>query len=1068
MSFTLTITFSNTGGTQATGVGAALTFGGYTYLTPNAPALVILNAGGTSTQAFTIAVGALATSATVTMSAMWSGTEAISTRAINGGPNTQTVVIQAQANVAISSMVISGANGVGPYVGGMNFTLTITYSNIGGTTANNVNATLTFGGYAFLAQVNNPAPVSIFATSTNTQAFTISAAAAATSATVTISATWTGTESISNDPLNGGPNTQTVVIQSQANVQLTTIVDTTNNAPYMTGNVFVVTVTFNNLGEAPATVDAVLTFGGYSFLVSDNPGSVLVAGLGSQTQVFTVSVQAGAPSAAVIISATWRGNEVGTNRPISGSVLPSGTETVAITNEVLQIFRVSGARAFTGINNGTGVNTTVALGATFLVTVGVRNLNSIPVTIDQIEITFWFAAGVVQGGFTYSALVSPGIIAGSSSQLFNIPVQAIAGVFVGPFNYRFAVTALVNYSSGVIADTAITEPVYSYRDSIVVVNSFLSVAFNSANPGLSIDVASGADVPVVIRYTITSTCWETISLAFTNVAFSDLAYVVGGSVQVPANGSVSIPAFGSRVVWLNFTVDASAVTMTDTLDFSFDVVNDVATKGLSQASAPTQTFTLSSLVVVTSWRVDVTRVNGTLVLNTSTAIGFFDSFRLNVSASAPNLDIYMTIVASGDATHSVTLFWPMTQTAPAQYSMSYAMSSMGRSDPLASQNGWLNISLVYRLTGTDFPLDEFGNVLYFIPAPLGLTALNVAGVNINLASTPFAADVEATLVSLVRASFTNAWTHAASVQVLLAAKDPASMGSADVLYQISMTFSAGTWNWQVSSSTPAIGALWHAGRSPGLVYVYFNVTDTYGNQYSSSEIPLMSCAVLRVVDHVAPAVDISSIEDLARQILDPASSYELHVIVPVPTGESFVRSVVMYLSSTQPSGNSLTAWQNVAGVSTIRFSLISADTGEWMAVLQPQAAGSTLHWAFYALDYSGNDNAAGLTAGSLDLVYAAAPPTAAIEEPIGYALLGVMAFGLVFAISYRVQQGVQSVKKAKKVSAAVKKAAPGKTIGGTSSTKSPISKDIPTKSCPICKAKIGADLSECPYCHRKF
>ena len=34
--------------------------------------------------------------------------------------------------------------------------------------------------------------------------------------------------------------------------------------------------------------------------------------------------------------------------------------------------------------------------------------------------------------------------------------------------------------------------------------------------------------------------------------------------------------------------------------------------------------------------------------------------------------------------------------------------------------------------------------------------------------------------------------------------------------------------------------------------------------------------------------------------------------------------------------------------------------------------------------------------------------------------------------------------------------------------KTPISKDIPTKICPMCNATIGADLAECPYCQYKF
>ncbi len=138
-----------------------------------------------------------------------------------------------------------------------------------------------------------------------------------------------------------------------------------------------------------------------------------------------------------------------------------------------------------------------------------------------------------------------------------------------------------------------------------------------------------------------------------------------------------------------------------------------------------------------------------------------------------------------------------------------------------------------------------------------------------------------------------------------------------------------------------------------------------------------------------------------------------------------------------------------------------------MLMFPPQPAGSELYWTVYVLDYAGNDNSASMAPNPATLLYQALAPAAAAEEPVGFMMFGVMLFGLVFAISYRVQQGVQAVKKAKKVSAAVKAAPESKTIGGTGK-KTPLSKDIPTKACPVCKAKVGADLDECPYCHKKF
>ncbi len=403
------------------------------------------------------------------------------------------------------------------------------------------------------------------------------------------------------------------------------------------------------------------------------------------------------------------------------------------------------------------------------------------------------------------------------------------------------------------------------------------------------------------------------------------------------------------------------------------------------------------------------------------------------------------------------------------------MITMDRSSLLARQTGYIGITLQYQIGGIAYPIDNgvYNSVLYFIPAPLSLTALSVTdGVSpvqvVNVAATPITVECEASRISEFTATLANNWTQAQNVSFLFV------NGVDTILYTLYLTLAAGTWTCDVYGSIASeIRTYWQAGKAPGTVRIRLNVTDTWGNMYALSERALMPLIELKIVDHIVPTVDISAVESFALQsataALDPESTYALHVFVAVPTGEAYIRKVIMYLSPTAISGSSLAAW-NAAGAQMLEFSLISAATGEWMAVLPAQASGANLRWAVYVIDYAGNNNSASLTTSSITaariLVYAA-DPTAAIEAPVGYVLLGVMAFGLIFAISYRVQQGVQSVKKAKKVSAAVKKAAPGKTIGGTG-TKSPISKDIPTKSCPICKAKIGADLDECPYCHKKF
>jgi hypothetical protein len=116
----------------------------------------------------------------------------------------------------------------------------------------------------------------------------------------------------------------------------------------------------------------------------------------------------------------------------------------------------------------------------------------------------------------------------------------------------------------------------------------------------------------------------------------------------------------------------------------------------------------------------------------------------------------------------------------------------------------------------------------------------------------------------------------------------------------------------------------------------------------------------------------------------------------------------------------------MAGVANVTFSRTSGEN--WMGVMPKQASGAKLYWAVYVVDYADNSNSAGLAPGAGTLNYMVSPEGG--KAVGGSIFLGLVGFGVIFAISYRVQQGVQSVKKAKKVSAPGKKmfaekAAPG-------------------------------------------
>ncbi|MBN2150488.1 MAG: lamin tail domain-containing protein, partial [Candidatus Lokiarchaeota archaeon] len=310
MAFTARVTFGNTGGTAAT-VDATLVFnsGTYMFLSQSDPAGVSVAAGGTQVQDFLVSVSAAATTASVTVNATYTATEAISSRAFagNAGGSVVSVSIQSRAQVSITS--VQYTSGSGTYVGGMSFTVRVSFSNTGGTLAQNVDSALTFGGYTGLTP-SDPVAVSVAAAGSANQDFTITASAGASTAAVTITATWTGTEAISGRSMSGDTPADTLVInmQAQANVAITSLAVTTPRAapgPYVGGESFTLRVTFGNTGGTVATVDATLDDGSYSGLTFGNPGSVAVAAGGTQAQDHGISSATGASTAAVTITATW-------------------------------------------------------------------------------------------------------------------------------------------------------------------------------------------------------------------------------------------------------------------------------------------------------------------------------------------------------------------------------------------------------------------------------------------------------------------------------------------------------------------------------------------------------------------------------------------------------------------------------------------------------------------------------------------------------------------------------------------------------------------------------------------
>ncbi|MEX2684523.1 MAG: hypothetical protein Q6373_023335 [Candidatus Sigynarchaeota archaeon] len=396
MTFVVRVTFSNTGGTSANGVSATLTYGSYVSLSSNASSSIGISAGATRSIDFLITVATNAMTAAVVINATWTGTEAISLRAISGdaGGNTRLVNIQSQASVTITS--INYLTGSGTYVGGMTFDVRVSFRNNGGTLATSITATLGFGGYGSLS-TNASNTISIAAGATGYLDFQISVAALATSALVTISATWTGTEAISMRALNGnsGSNTLNVNIQSQTLVQFVKIFDLYGGSTpeYVAGMNFTMRVEFTNRfgGTDAINFTVYLNFFGNSFLTTNASAPVTIAaGQNSSYIDFLVYISSTATNSFVYIGASWTGQEAISFRPFNGKVDQIGIVAAAI-------IKARAAPSIVGINFLTGIGTYIG-GMTFTVSVAYSNIGGVTANDMMAVLSF--------GGYPFLSVVS--------------------------------------------------------------------------------------------------------------------------------------------------------------------------------------------------------------------------------------------------------------------------------------------------------------------------------------------------------------------------------------------------------------------------------------------------------------------------------------------------------------------------------------------------------------------------------------------------------------------------------------------------------------------------------------
>jgi hypothetical protein len=439
MTFAIRVAFQNQGGTAATGVTAAPNFATYPGLSlGNSSSSVTISASNTGYVDFLIQVASNALSnASVLVRATWTGTEQYSGRALSGAsgisvPPNLNVAIQRQSNVTVSSIT----TGSGTYVGGMTFVTRVGFSNTGGTAANSITATLSYGGYTSLS-ANSSASISLGVGATGYVDFLVTVSVAASSQNpVTISTSWSGTEAISTRSISGsssaGTNLQ-VAIQSQATVSITSITYRTGTGTYVGGMTFVVRIVFSNAGgTATNSITAVLAYGGYSSLSANASASIAISAGGTSSIDFFITVVGSATTQnPVTINATWTGTEAISTRPLSGN---SGGNNLNVA------IQSQANVAITSITYRTGAGTYVG-GMTFVLRFDLQNTGG--TTANNVYIPARIDGGINFGSFTdfsYNSSNSITISAGGTG-FINFLITLGPGALSNP---SVPITAMCN------------------------------------------------------------------------------------------------------------------------------------------------------------------------------------------------------------------------------------------------------------------------------------------------------------------------------------------------------------------------------------------------------------------------------------------------------------------------------------------------------------------------------------------------------------------------------------------------------------------------------------------------
>ncbi|HME55444.1 MAG TPA: hypothetical protein VKM55_24765 [Candidatus Lokiarchaeia archaeon] len=598
MKLVVRVSFQNIGATTSNGIKANLTYGGYVGLSSNGSGLgIVLNPGASGYSDFLVSVSKTATTAIVTINATWSGTEAISSRSLSGnaGTNVKTVNVQAQANVAITS--ITRLTGSGTYVGGMIFNVRVAFGNTGGTLVTGVIAVLSFGAYPSLTS-NASNTISLAAGSTGRIDFQISIATLAATSPVTINATWNATEAISARALSGNADgyALNVVIQSQTVVQFSSLIDLTGKAStgYVAGMSFVMRVVLTNQygGTAAVGVTAGLNFQGNSFLTTNASASITIAAGATGHIDFNVTIGAGASNTVALVTTFWNGQEAISGRTYSDS-----------SSSILPVIIKARAQAsIVGITYRTGSGTYIGgmpLNETLVVSVAFSNIGGASANNMMATLSF--------GGYQYMYIPS-----------LPPPTTVPVG---GTIVYQYFVVSI-----NVTAPTASITISATWTASEEISNRSLSGTSGAHNLAVQIKAQASVSITGIIYTTGSGT--YVAGMTFTlRVNLQNVGGATADTVTVtPLFGGYNPPVFGlstnaSNSIVLTsgatghidffITISAGATTQNPlTITASYAGIEEISLRSLSGTSGGV----FRNVVILSKSRIIISSV----VLGTST------------------------------------------------------------------------------------------------------------------------------------------------------------------------------------------------------------------------------------------------------------------------------------------------------------------------------------------------------------------------------------------------------------------------------------------------------------------